>query len=645
MAIEKIINIKVNSSDAEKNLNKTKDSINDVTDSTNNASKASAGLFGALDKMTGGAISKMKAFKSSLGGVALGFKGIGTAIALSGLGLLVITIAAVAAAFKGSEEGQNKFAKLMGVIGSITGNLIDLLADFGETVISVFESPLESLKALGDAIEENITNRIKGLWELLPSLGTAVKQVFSGDFAEAGATATNAVSKVVLGVDDLTGKIDGAKDATLDYMKQVNREAKEAAKVADQRAEADKIERDLIVAKALAERDIADLRLKAKDLNNVSAAERKAALLQVLDIQDNLITQETKLLELRRDAQIAENTFARSDKENLNKEENAKAAVIAAETRRTDQKRQIQRELTAAENELAAQRKAQSNAYLAKLAEEKKAEDERLKQIQKLKDESIKIELERLKTISDFEKDLVKQDEDYYAQTEEEKLELKRERAQNELDSLVASESEKREAQRLLNEYYDQLELDLEIKRYEEKEALRRKDLKAEEKRLDDEAKAKKALETSKLNMTKGTLGNISEALDASSTEGKAFAAAQALVNTYQGVTAELATKTVTPFEFGLKLANIAATTAIGFKSVKDILSTNPTGVSGAGSSPASGISAPSAPSFNLVSGTGTNQIAESIAGDKQPIKAYVVSGEMSTQQALDRNIQGNASI
>ena len=149
---------------------------------------------------------------------------------------------------------------------------------------------------------------------------------------------------------------------------------KAPGKVADQRAKADKIERNLIVEKAKAEREIADLRLIAKDLNNVSAKEREQALLRVLEIQDGLITKETEVLTLRRDAQIAENGFARSNKENLLAEEEAKAKVIGAETRRTDRKRAIQRELTATENELRSQIESDEKDRQAKIDASDKVE-------------------------------------------------------------------------------------------------------------------------------------------------------------------------------------------------------------------------------------------------------------------------------
>jgi len=52
-----------------------------------------------------------------------------------------------------------------------------------------------------------------------------------------------------------------------------------------------------------------------------------------------------------------------------------------------------------------------------------------------------------------------------------------------------------------------------------------------------------------------------------------------------------------------------------------------------------------SAPSFNLVQGTASNQIAQSLAQSTAPIKAYVVSTDMTTNQSLDRNILNNSRI
>ena len=166
-----------------------------------------------------------------------------------------------------------------------------------------------------------------------------------------------------------------------------------------------------------------------------------------------------------------------------------------------------------------------------------------------------------------------------------------------------------------------------------------------EQKKVDEET------QQAKLEMAKKTLSTISKVVGENSKAGKAAAAAAALINTYQGITAELATKTATPFGFALKLANIATTAAIGFKSVKDILKTNPESTAGGDTTaPTSTGGRPAAeplpPAFNIVGASGTNQLAEAIGGQaQQPVKAYVVSNDVSTAQELDRNIVEGASI
>ena len=66
----------------------------------------------------------------------------------------------------------------------------------------------------------------------------------------------------------------------------------------------------------------------------------------------------------------------------------------------------------------------------------------------------------------------------------------------------------------------------------------------------------------------------------------------------------------------------------------------------GGGSSISSGVGATPTPrpQFNVAGDAGVNQIASTLA-NQQPIKAYVVGKEVSTQQSLDRNIVKNATL
>jgi hypothetical protein len=73
-------------------------------------------------------------------------------------------------------------------------------------------------------------------------------------------------------------------------------------------------------------------------------------------------------------------------------------------------------------------------------------------------------------------------------------------------------------------------------------------------------------------------------------------------------------------------------------------------GAAGAGGSipniQAPRIGGAASPSFNVVGQSGTNQLAESIGSQqKQPIKAYVVSGDVTSAQSMERNIVESASI
>ena len=154
------------------------------------------------------------------------------------------------------------------------------------------------------------------------------------------------------------------------------------------------------------------------------------------------------------------------------------------------------------------------------------------------------------------------------------------------------------------------------------------------------------------------TFGAIADLLGENSAAGKAAAIAAATINTYQGITTELATKTVTPFEIGLKIANIATIAAIGFKSVKDIISTPvPGGGGGTGGGGGGTPAAPTIPAFNP--GEALNAAAEAdtseenivtlgdqTAGNTQPvIRAYVVSDEMTSQQEADAKINDLARL
>lgn len=159
-------------------------------------------------------------------------------------------------------------------------------------------------------------------------------------------------------------------------------------------------------------------------------------------------------------------------------------------------------------------------------------------------------------------------------------------------------------------------------------------------------AKSAQALEDFKVQVASNGLNALASLAKEGSGFAKGVAVAQAIMTTYQGINKALAETTdFTPTQT-LRFANAAAVGIAGFANVAKILSTNEVGVKsspkGGGASGGGGVSAPS---FNIVGTSGTNQLAESLQQDQQPIQAYVVGSNVTTQQELDRNIVDTATI
>ena len=374
MAVTKTINLEVNTKDAQKSLKGLEKGVDDVNKEVKETSKSTQQMGGTLDKVTGGAVSKFNSFKGALTSVTTGFKSLKVAIIATGIGALLIAVTALGQAFTRSEEGQNKFAKILGVIGSVTGNLLDLLADLGESIISVFENPKQALIDFKNAFIENITNRFTSALDTVGFLGKAIKKVFSGDFKGALEDAKSAGSSYIDSLTGVKNTIDKTTESVKSFNKEIVDDAKAAAKIADQRANAEKAARKLIVERAQAEQDIARLREKAVNKEKFTAEERIAFLEEAGKISEDLAAKETAVAKLRLQAKLTENSLTKSNKDDLNEAAQLEASVIQLETQRLNLQKRLSTELLTARREASAQAKKDAK-------EEPVVVDEKLKKI------------------------------------------------------------------------------------------------------------------------------------------------------------------------------------------------------------------------------------------------------------------------
>ena len=160
-----------------------------------------------------------------------------------------------------------------------------------------------------------------------------------------------------------------------------------------------------------------------------------------------------------------------------------------------------------------------------------------------------------------------------------------------------------------------------------------------------EEVKVTKMTQEAKEAIISGALGNIANALGESSKAGKGIAIAQALMDTYAGATKALAQGGI----FGAISA--AGIVAAGLANVAKIKSTKPEGGGGGGggggsvpdtsvpqplSEPTGGISGV-IPNLENITGTGT--------GEQQPVQAFVVENDISNAQALQEELDIQATL
>ena len=623
MAQKVVIDLDVNTSKGVQQVNELNKSISNTNKEVSTVGDSSKQLTSSLDSVSGGAVSAFKNLKSGLTTAVSGFNSLKVAIIGTGIGALIIAILAVKQAFTSSEEGQNKFAKIMGVIGSVVGNLSDILSDLGMKIISAFENPKQALIDFKNLIKENIQNRFQAIIDTLGFLGSAFKKVFSGDFSGALEDAKKAGSSyidVLTGVKDTLGKVS---KATSDFANELKKEAKIAGQIADQRAKADKVERALIVERAKANRDRAELLDKAAQKEKFNASERIGFLEEAARIDEEITNKEINAAKLRLQAKQAENALANSTKADLDEEANLKARLIDLETQRLTKQKTVSAQIVSARREEAAELKAIKDEEDTRIKEQ---EDKRIA------DDKAKLdkEIAEAKALSDLKNQI----RDSEAVTEDERRALEIQKTIEHYDNLIALATE----QGLATEALEQAKVNA-LNKFNQANSK-------------NEINWEKLTQSEKTRVVSQGLNNLTSILGEESAAGKAAAIANATISTYQSATDSYKSLSGIPI-IGPALGFAAASAAIvgGITNVKKIVSTKvPNSSGGSGSAPSISGSTASAPSippaFNVVGASGTNQLANAIGGQsQQPIKAFVVSNDVTSAQSMDRNIVSGASI
>ena len=603
--------LKVDTGDAQK-------SVDGLTESIKEGDKGvadySEGL-GALDSATGGMVSKFKGLTKTIKGATKGFKSMKVALIGTGIGILLVGILAVSKAFTSSEAGQNKFNKLMGIMGAVVSVFTDRLASLGSGLIDLFTNPIETLKGFGKSIQEFVMDKVDEVVKSIGFLGSAISKLFKGDFSGALEDAGKGVTGMLRATNPLVIITEALIKSTKELTQEILAEGKAAAKIADQRAAADKLDRQIIVDRAKANKERAELLNKAIEKTTFTLKERIGFLQEAGKLEDEITAKEIKGAQLRLDAKIAENALGGSTKDDLEEEANLRANLINLETAKLSKAKEVTGQIIALEAEAAA-------ASLA-IKADKKLKDDEAQAAEDLKASELKTLQEEIRNAE--------------AVTADERRALEIEKVTEHYDKLIA------EATRL-----GISTVNLEKAKTNALGKFNKEQAKVEVKFADMSAKEKGKIATDGLN-------NLASILGEETAAGKAAAIASATISTFQSAQSSYASLAPIPI-IGPALGFAAAGAAVvsGFAQIKAITATKlpslagksaPSVSGGSPSAPSMG-TAPQPPAFNVVGSSETNQLAGAIgAQENKPVQAFVVSSDVSTAQELDRNIISGASI
>jgi hypothetical protein len=470
----------------EQAVEKSNDSVDKNDKKTKKATGSTVAFTGALASLTGGATAAFVALKAGIVSAVAGFATLKVAVMSSGIGLIAVAIISVIQAFKRSEKGQNKFTKLMAMIGAVTNEVLDVLANFGmkiveffeapgkalepllnilsnvkDSIVEVFTNPLDAIKNFGKMLVGNIIMRFKAFMDTIGFAGRAIKKLFEGEFDEAWQLSKKSVSSLsdaITGVEDsvdkatkAVGKLktqwEGFNQSFDDYLKKVDEEIRITGEIEDKRAEAVKRERALQVERAEADRKIAELREQAADKENIAVEDRIAALKEAGRIEAEITNKEIAAAKLRFDAKVAENELGHSTTEDLNEEAKLKAELINLETGRLKLQKALTAEITTAIREAETLRKQE--------AAELEANYIFLPGVGFVSKEAYEAAKANGDAIEKIQADFRKKKEDEAAETEIQKIELEKSRKLKELEDLNATQAQKAE---IIQYYNDRIQ-------------------------------------------------------------------------------------------------------------------------------------------------------------------------------------------
>ncbi len=593
MAEKVVVEVEAKTGKAETNIQDVVDAIKDLGNKISDTSEKSDKSFKSIEKSSKGA-------EKGISRLAKGFKGVGLALKAAGVGLAIDLFNTLKEVFQQNQKVADLFSTSFEFVSIAFNDFADFVINNTSVITnffkSIFQDPLQSVQNLGNLIKDNIIERFNSLLETLGYVGEAVVKFFKGDFTGAAESAKQAGKEFVDVLTGVDGSFEKVTETVSNVVEATSKYVKENIKAAQSNVELGK---QAEIAAVKQQGIVESFDLQAEKLR------------QVRDEERNTISERIE----------ANNKL----KETLDEQE---IAML----------KQVELQIASAEAEYNKNQNQENTIRLLELQQEKEAV---LAQIAGFRSEQLandlalnreKLELEQSITDASTERSISE-------------ATFNAEQIENEYLRLQAlqdvSEQEKALEEKRLTEKINNYKIGTQAFQDAQNELLKfQQENGQKQKQLERDVNKAKQQEVT------NALGNIAGIVGQNSKFGKSIAVVQAIRDTYAGANKALAQGGI----FGF--IGAAAVIAGGLANVKTITSSKepqaPSFAKGGGGSVSTpSVSTPSLPpAFNVVGASDTNQLADAIGGQSQePVRAFVVSNDVTTAQSMDRNIVDGASI
>ena len=571
----------------------------------------------------------LKNVETSSGQAAKGIRGIGNALKAAGIGLAIAAFATLKDIFMQNQKAADFFNTSFEVVSIAFNDFVGFIVDNSTKVTdffkAIFDDPLESVKELGASIKANIVERFESFLDTLGFLASAVKKVFSGDFAGALEDVKSAGKEsldVLTGVNDTFDKsvdiVNSSAEAISNYASETIKAAKGNVELAKSAELAAVLNQGLVEKYDRQAEQLRQIRDdESKSIEDRIKANEELAL--VLDEQEKAMKENAAIAVASAAAELSKNKdnieLQKAYQEALNEQAAIEAQITGFRSEQQTNTNSLLREQKEIMNEIALFGKSERDKERLEL--EQQYEANKLLIEKEITDDAEK--KERLLALQKDYNAQLKEVNDGFAQ---EDLETKQLKVNKEIELEQKKTAAKYQALNDLQSIFG-------AESAMGKAALIGKQLLAAQELLIDlgvmKSKATKAITTATLD---GAESSSSVATGLAKTLKLGFPAAIPALIGYAASAAAI-------------IGGVISAT----KKTKTVASSLGGSGGGGGITPSqAALSIP--PAFNVVGASSTDQLASAIGGQsQQPVQAYVVANDVTTAQSMDRNIIDDASL